>query len=235
MKPELSEKSHLIRSGTGRQRILFNTNIVLLIALIIIIFVIPAAANIHTQEYYLTRGLLSVIVVSGLFAAEFTRTAFRVLATIGTMVILVTLVDMLFPQSQHLSTISFLLNTLFFIIVTIALVAHVAVARLVDSSTLLCAINSYLLIGLTLSLLFLILDILIPESFTQANATEGGLSAFIYYGFVTLTTLGYGDITPANPVARSLASFTALFGQLYLVIIMALIIGKYLSGKKDKN
>jgi len=129
----------------------------------------------------------------------------------------------------------FFLTTLFFIIVTIALVAHVAVAREVYSSTLICAINSYLLIGLTLSILFLILDFFIPGSFSQIDAAEVSLSTFIYYGFVTLTTLGYGDITPDTALARSLASFTALFGQLYLVIIMALIIGKYLSGKKQEK
>jgi hypothetical protein len=235
MKTVLSEKSHLIRSGEGRQRILFYTNVILLVALIMLIFVIPAAANIRTQEYYLIRILLIVIVISGLFAAEFSRTAFRTLATIGSLVILVAVADMMFPEIEQLSIISFLLNTLFFIIVTVALVAQVAVAKEAYASTLLCAINSYLLIGLTLSLILLIVDLLEPASFTQVNATEGGLSVFIYYGFVTLTTLGYGDITPSSPVARSLASFTALFGQLYLVIIMALIIGKYLSGKRDRT
>jgi hypothetical protein len=49
---------------------------------------------------------------------------------------------------------------------------------------------------------------------------------------VTLTTLGYGDILPLTPLARSLAAFTALFGQLYLVIIMAFLIGKYANAKK---
>ena len=235
MKTELSEKGHLIRSGEGRERILFNTNVVLLLALVLIIFVVPAVANIRTQGYYLIRVLLSVIVVSGLFAAEFSKTAFRTLATIGSLVILVAIADMLFPPVEILSVISFSLNTLFFIVVTIALVAQVAVARVVYSSTLLCAINSYLLIGLSLSMLFLILDLLVPASFAKVEAAEGGLSTFLYFGFVTLTTLGYGDITPTNALARSLASFTALFGQLYLVIIMALIIGKFLSGKRDRT
>ncbi|MEA3461831.1 MAG: potassium channel family protein, partial [Bacteroidota bacterium] len=125
------------------------------------------------------------------------------------------------------------LNTLFFIVVTVALVVHVARAREVDRSTLLSAINSYLLIGLSLSILFVILDLFVPGSFAQVDAPEAGFSTFLYYGFVTLTTLGYGDITPSTELARSLAVFTALFGQLYLVIIMALIIGKYLKGKKS--
>ena len=232
MKAAISKQKKLIRSGEGRQGILFKTNVVLLIALLLLIFIVPA---IPSRGLHSARILLSVIVISGLFAADFSKTAFRILATIGTLVITATAVDLVFPDSQYLNILAFFLNTLFFVIVTIALVAHVTLAREVFSSTMLCAINSYLLIGLTLSIFLLILDLFIPGSFTQIEASEGSLSSFIYYGFVTLTTLGYGDITPDTPLARSLASFTALFGQLYLVIIMALIIGKFLRGKNDET
>ncbi len=79
------------------------------------------------------------------------------------------------------------------------------------------------------------MDIFIPASFGQVKAAEGGFSTFVYYGIVTLTTLGYGDITPSTALARSLSTFTALLGQLYLVIIMAIIIGKYLIVKKSEE
>lgn len=232
MKTRISDKRNLIRTGEGRRTILLKTNVVLPLSLIIIIFIVPAIAG---PKQFITRILLAAIVISGLFAADFSKTAFRILSTIGTMLILTSTLDLLFPESQNLNILVYFLNTLFFIVVTVALVAHVAVAKEVDSATLLVAINSYLLIGLTLSLLFLILNLFVPGSFNQTESVEGGLSPFVYYGFVTLTTLGYGDITPNTPVARSLASFTALFGQLYLVIIMALIIGKFLSGNSHNS
>ena len=50
-----------------------------------------------------------------------------------------------------------------------------------------------------------------------------------YYSFVTLTTLGYGDITPVSQIARATAVFYSLAGQLYLAVIVALIVGKYIS------
>ena len=58
-------------------------------------------------------------------------------------------------------------------------------------------------------------------------------SAYIYYSFVTLTTLGYGDITPASQLCRFLAMAEVLMGQFYMTILIALLIGKYLthSGK----
>ena len=222
----LIELNGLIRSGEERKKILLRTNLILFGALFMIIFFVPV---IPIKDRYLTSMLLSIVVASGLFAADFSRAAFRILLTIGTVVIMVTLIDLFLPDLKYLNIITFGLNTLVFIVVTIALVAHVFMAREVFGSTLLCAINSYLLIGLTLSMLFLIMDIYFPSSFNQVESGEGNFSTFVYYGFITLTTLGYGDITPDTSLARSLSTFTALFGQLYLVIIMALIIGKYLN------
>jgi voltage-gated potassium channel len=222
----------LVRSGADREKILLRTNVVLLVALLMLIFIIPV---VPLKDNILTRVLLVIVVVSGLFAADFSKKAFRNLMAIGSLVIIVTLVDLFFTDSPVLTSLTFLLNTIFFIMVTIALVAHVARAKEVYGSTLLCAINSYLLIGLTLSILFIIIYLNQPGSFSNIEAGSNIFSEFVYFGFVTLTTLGYGDITPATPVARSLSTFTALFGQLYLVIIMAIIIGKFLIVKNQSN
>jgi voltage-gated potassium channel len=221
--------SHLIRSETDRRTVLLRTNIVLLLALILFIFIIPV---IPEKGHYFTRILLCIVVVSGLYAADFSKIAFRILSGLGAVVILVTLLNLIMPEARRLTILAFLLNTCFFVMVTIALVAHVARARNVYGSTILCAVNSYLLLGLTMSILFLILDLLIPGSFSQVDSQSGMSSDFIYFGFVTLTTLGYGDITPSTLLSRSMSIFTALVGQLYLVIIMALIIGKFLSAKE---
>ena len=215
----------LVRSDADRERILLRTNLVLLVALLVLIFILPV---VPLKTNNLTRVLLIIVVVSGLFAADFSKRAFRILMAIGSLVIIVTLIELFFVKSPGFTSVTFLLNTIFFIMVTIALVAHVARANEVFGSTLLCAINSYLLIGLTLSILLIIIHLNQPGSFNNIEPGSDIFSQFVYFGFVTLTTLGYGDITPATPVARSLSTFTALFGQLYLVIIMAIIIGKFL-------
>jgi hypothetical protein len=229
----LSEKHRdLINSGVDRNKFLLRTNIILLVALILLLFFVPL---IPSKDSHLIRILLGTVVISGLFAADFSRIAFRVLAVFGTLVLLFSFFNQVLPEFRNLNAITFLLSTLFFILVTIALVAHVASAKKVYGSTLLCAINSYLLIGLSLSILFLIMDTIYPASFNQVEAAEAGFFTFVYYGLVTLTTLGYGDITPSTAMARSLSTFTALLGQLYLVIIMALIIGKFLNVNKSEE
>ena len=231
MSPSSSKTTRtLIRSDLDRSMVLRRNNIVLLITLVLLLFFVPVIPG---KDTLLTSLLLGVLVVSGLFAADFIKIAFRILATFGSLVLIGLFLGQVFPESRELSIITFLLITLFFVVVTIALVAHVSTAREVDGATLLAAINSYLLIGITLSILFMILDLFVPASFSQLNPDNADFSVFVYYGLVTLSTLGYGDITPDTALARSLSTFTALLGQLYLVIIMAIIIGKYLKRRQD--
>jgi voltage-gated potassium channel Kch len=91
----------------------------------------------------------------------------------------------------------------------------------------------YLLIGLAWSYAFTLLHTFSPTSFEGiADATTAAHATafqFIYYSFVTLTTLGYGEITPASPVAQTLAYLEAVTGQFYLTILVAALVGMLLS------
>ena len=58
---------------------------------------------------------------------------------------------------------------------------------------------------------------------------------YLYFSFVTVTTLGYGDITPANALAKSIVIVIAISGQLYLTVLVAMLVGKYLSIKQEKT
>ncbi len=222
------QRRRLIKTGEDSRRNLRNFNLALLFSLMTMIFVLPI---IPFDNQLLTRVILILIVISGLFAAEFSLKLFRFLLGLGVIVIGITVISIFQIHSFNLTIILFFLHTLFFIIVTVALVSHVAQAKKVEGSTVICAINSYLLIGVSVSLLIVILDLFVPNSFSNITAEQDTFSAYIYFAFVTLTTLGYGDISPITPLARSLSTFTALFGQLYLVIIMALIVGKFLNTK----
>lgn len=220
----------MIRTGSDIK--LWRNNLALFFSLMFLIFVMPV---IPVEGLKLTRIILALIVASGLYAAEFNTRIFRILFVMGSIVIIVTMMDFIIPGSHALDIIAFFSNTLFFILVTMALVTHVALAKTANRSTVLAAINSYLLIGLSGSLLLLIIFLFAPGSYNQIDPDTASFSSFLYFGFVTLTTLGYGDISPATPLARSAATFFALFGQLYLVIIMAMIIGKYLNSKGEDN
>ncbi|MFZ5450905.1 MAG: potassium channel family protein [Thermodesulfobacteriota bacterium] len=101
------------------------------------------------------------------------------------------------------------------------------------------AIAVYLIFGLMWALLYQVMALTMSGAFNfPANITpddpEGLQRALVYYSFITLTTLGYGDITPVLPAARTLAMFEALVGQLYPAITLARLVSLAVMHQKDK-
>ena len=89
----------------------------------------------------------------------------------------------------------------------------------------------YLLLGLTWANAYAFLHQLHPDAFAGTLGEALISQTWIYYSFVTLTTVGYGDITPVHPVARSLAIGEALTGQLYLAITLARLVSLRVSAR----
>jgi voltage-gated potassium channel len=87
------------------------------------------------------------------------------------------------------------------------------------------AICVYVLIGLLFVFLYGVLAVLGSGNFF-AQGTDGTRSLRLYFSFVTLATLGYGDYTPAGELGRTLAIVEALFGQLYLVTVIAVLVSR---------
>ena len=106
----------------------------------------------------------------------------------------------------------------------------------VDVNKIIGAICIYLLLGLNWAIFYLFINMAIPGSFHGMTATAVGnqLSELVYYSYVTMTTLGYGDLTPVKPLARTVAYLQAIVGQFYVAVLVAWLVGMYLSGK-DQN
>ncbi len=92
------------------------------------------------------------------------------------------------------------------------------------------AISGYLIIGLIGAFASFIINYYYPNSFSFASQTPD-FQDLVYYNFMTVTTVGYGDISPITPQGQSHAVFIALVGQLYLTITIAMIVGRYLANK----
>ena len=119
------------------------------------------------------------------------------------------------------------------------LVAPVVIARrlishpVVTFRTILGALCLYLLIGLFFSFVFALLGQVHPPFFAQPAAVNATSGDYVYFSYVTLATLGYGDLTPKYDMARLASVTCALVGQLYLVSIVALLIANL--GKERKG
>ena len=93
----------------------------------------------------------------------------------------------------------------------------------IDLETVAASLCIYLLAGLFFALVYRVIEGIGDPFFVQtatARATD-----FVYFSFTTITTLGYGDLTPAHSLGKMLAVSEALFGQLYLVSVVALLVG----------
>jgi len=108
---------------------------------------------------------------------------------------------------------------------------HVFRARVVDTKLICAALCLYLFVGTFWGYLYEILYHMAPNSFSgnlfSANATTivSLRQQFQYFSFVTLTTLGYGDIIPNNPSTASLCASEAITGQFFMAVLVARLVG----------
>jgi voltage-gated potassium channel Kch len=115
-------------------------------------------------------------------------------------------------------------------------------ARLVTFDIIAGGISVYLLFGNVCGVIYAIIARLDPGAFNIPEATAGFIAENIsdvgsamYFSFVTLTTLGYGDITPINAFARALAYLEAATGQIYLTVLIASLVGMHITRRSNKR
>ena len=111
----------------------------------------------------------------------------------------------------------------------VLILSHVLKAQKVTPQKICGALSVYLLIGLIWALLFFVIEFLLPGSFRIDQDVKLSVAPMFYYSFVTLTTLGYGDIVPISPPARALASLEALTGQLYITVLVARLVALHVT------
>jgi hypothetical protein len=129
---------------------------------------------------------------------------------------------------------------LFLAFVTSRILRFILRARVVDTEVILAALCVYLLLGIIWTEAYVAVAALDPAAFSlpaQATAGEDPASAVRralgYFSFVTLTTLGYGDVTPLSGSARGLAVLEAIFGQLYLVTMIARLVALQVERERE--
>jgi voltage-gated potassium channel len=119
----------------------------------------------------------------------------------------------------------------FLALMAVMIVRDVLKAESVTWDKIQGAICAYLLIGVAWGLLYAWIGLLDPQAFggTGLQAAESAGEPMVYYSFVTLTTLGYGDITPVSHAARTLSWMEAAFGQIFLVVLVARLVSLHLT------
>ncbi len=152
--------------------------------------------------------------------------------------VLVAIVAIWITDLANLQVISYLSSlwlVLFFLLRVFKFIRQLSNKEEVNSLVIVEAINGYLLVGIGFAILVNMFSSEFPGAFNfSINSSVEHVYDSVYYTFVSMTTLGYGDLLPVTPAAKSLALMITLCGQFYLVIIMALLVGRLLASA-DKN
>ena len=115
--------------------------------------------------------------------------------------------------------------TLIGLLAAVAAIRFAIGARQVDAEHLYAALSAYLLAGIYLGLSYWVLEQMKPGTFSFTG--EFSQASAIYFSFVTLATLGYGDIVPRADVARGIAIVEGVGGQLFLAVLVARLVSLY--------
>lgn len=206
-------------------RALWNT--ILLIAVIFVAFILPVLPSTWHRDMF--RAVYTVIYFTAILSLE-KRSNYLIILMLSTLM-LEWLSGILKMPGMY--TVARGLNLLFFLVIVFSLIRQIATAKKVTAVVILGSIAAYLLVGVIYSMFIGYIMQHDPGAF-NVKPPEAGMPGELfntsvpsYYGFVTLATLGYGDIVPLKPYSRSLATFIAISGQLYIAIIIALLVGKY--------
>lgn len=185
--------------------------------------------------------LYSVAAFIGLSTIYGLRLGKRALALTAVLAVLSLASGMVsvFTPGRVLNSFAVLAALGFYGVVVALLLRYIVKAKRVTADILFGSVCVYLLVGMMFSMLYVFLDIVNPASFAVSTVVAGAGSpsegAFTYYSFVTLTTLGYGDIVPVSGYARTFAFLEAATGTLYVAILISRLVSMYITQSLQKK
>jgi hypothetical protein len=204
----------------GREGIVHHALLSLTLVLIAIQPLGTAAGGLYA------RLVLGFVIVVSVLAVYHRRRLFLIGVALGVPATVLVVLD---PAGEPGSVgLTLAMATLSF--ASVSLLLRIFERPIVTTASVSSSLTVYLLLGIIWSLAYMLTELASPGSFYGLG--EGGPAVtrrdLFYYSFVTLVTVGYGDIGPVSPEARALAITEAVVGQLYLVVLVASLVGMFL-------
>ena len=209
----------------------------LLIALMVTIFIGPMLQNIQAGVRF-TDVVTGFVVVAGVMLATAGRVHVVIIGVIGSIMIVSSFVDP-FVGTIATGVIAGIAGFFFLLYILVIILVDVFKRPVVSTDTLVGSVCGYLILAALFASVYSVAVLLDPDAFLITKAlgvhpddlhrqgTHFGV--LTYYSVITLTTVGYGDIVPANYVTRAVVSVEAVSGQIYLTVIVARLVGLHLS------
>lgn len=209
----------------------------LLLALLVLLFASALGTQMGLEVLTrITAILFTAIVLVAVWSMEQHRFPFS--SRVGVTVLFVLLEGSEFILGDyHLGTLQ-LVSLLLFMVGTITVACRqVLMTGSVDANKIVGAICIYLLMGMAWAMAYLLVERLFPGSIPALSGDHWRphVQDALYFSYVSLTTLGYGDMSPVQPLARYLAYMQAVTGQFYVAIVIASLIGGRMSSQTAED
>lgn len=221
----------LVKSPTTIRRGEVRHHLFLLISILLLFIVGPLVDDLP-QGVLLMNILGVVVLAAGLYALHTRRSLFTAAIVLSVVSVAGTV---LVNQTQQKWAAAFSYSCVIALVIFFALtiLAYVMQGSAVTTDKIYAAICVYLLMGFAWAFAFALLDAVQPGSFTFRGTNLPTpymleVPELRYFSFMTLTTVGYGDITPATTTARTLAALEAIAGQMYLTVLVARLVGLHI-------
>ena len=205
----------------------------LLGALLFLLITVPLAQDLGFEESPITRAIVySILLLTGVWSLRGGRLYLAgfvfVIAGIALSAIATSIDAPVLYYASTLAIFGFLIVAISHALKQVVFGTEMNVNRLVG------AICVFLLLGIIWSFAYSMLELAVPGSFSGLDPGHDPRSdsSWLYFSFVTLTTLGYGDITPESAVARTLAYIQAVVGLFYMAVLVAGLVSAYISEKQ---
>jgi hypothetical protein len=200
-----------------------NRFIYIIFAIMLVVLVNPFIRPLGLLGHLSATLFVAMIPLASAYAiTEDSRKTMAILVIAGPFILLDAL--NVYFSSRALMVIAFSFATVLYFYIVSLLVKNLLSVRVVTANLIYCAISIYLLIGIMWAGIYSIVEGISPGSFSGPSEPVD----LVYFSFVTLTTVGFGDVVPVSVLAQRLSIFEAAMGSIYMAVIIAMIVGRYM-------
>jgi len=203
----------------------------LLIALMGFLLVLPIAEDVGFMSARITRVVMfSWLLAIGVWSLRGFGFFFRI--GIGFAIAGIVLNILVANTTSDIWSFGSFFALLGFLATAMWCIGHkVVIGRRITTNRIVGTINLYLMFGVLWATVYAFIERMIPGSFAGLSRpiVQGWSGEWLYFSFVTMSTLGYGDLVPVSATARTFAYLQAIFGQFYIAILVAGLVSAYIT------
>jgi hypothetical protein len=207
-----------------------NRFIYIILTIMAVLLVNPFIRPLGKIGYFFATLLITMIPLASFYALNEDRKRAIIILFICAPFVILDGINMFFTN-RYLMVVAYSFGTILYFYIIVLLVRNLLTQRVITANLIYCAISIYLMIGIMWAGIYVVLEGISPYSFSGASETPD----LLYFSFVTLTTVGFGDVAPLSILGKRLAVFEAAMGGIYMAVIIALIVGRYMSLQSGKD